>query len=417
LNNFDTKLWHPQASMSRVKDAEIVLTRGEGAYVWDADGRRLLDATASLWYCNVGHGRAEIADAAAEQMRKLEAYSTFGRFATPPTLELAERVADMAPVADGRVFFGSGGSDAIETAAKLARFYWNALGKPGKRTVVTREHAYHGLHAFGTSIGGIEANSTGYGVLVTDTERVAHQDADALQRLVDERGADTIAAFFCEPVMGTGGLFPPAPGYLEAVQRICRENEILFVVDEVITGFGRVGTPFASDRFELDPDILIVAKGITSGYLPLGAAIIADRVWEPFWRDDPELMFRHGITYAGHATACAAALANLDILEREGLVARVRELESPLFDALSPLERSDHVVEVRGGVGLLAGIQCTDPAVAGRVVDDCLERGVLVRMIANSTVQVSPPFVVDEADIALLAEALGDALESLPVAA
>lgn len=417
LNNLDTKLWHPQASMSRVKRSELVLVRGEGAYLWDADGRRLLDAPASLWYCNVGHGRSEIADAAAKQILTLEAYSTFGRFATPPALELAERVAAMAPVADGRVFFGSGGSDAIETAAKLARRYWNALGKPDKRLVVTRDHAYHGLHAFGTSIGGIEANSEGYGELVSDTERVAHQDAEALQRLVDARGADRIAAFFCEPVMGTGGVYPPAPGYLEAVQRICRDNDILFVVDEVITGFGRTGEMFASDRFALRPDILVVAKGITSGYMPLGAAIVADHVWEPFWREAPELAFRHGITYAGHATACAAALANLDILEREGLVDRVRRLESKLFDALRPLAGSEHVVEVRGGVGLLAGVQCSDAGIAERVAASCLERGVLIRVITDGTLQISPPFVIDEGDIDLIADVLGEALAGAPAAA
>jgi putrescine aminotransferase len=403
--------------MSRVKRSELVLVRGEGAYLWDADGRRLLDAPASLWYCNVGHGRSEIADAAAKQILTLEAYSTFGRFATPPALELAERVAAMAPVADGRVFFGSGGSDAIETAAKLARRYWNALGKPDKRLVVTRDHAYHGLHAFGTSIGGIEANSEGYGELVSDTERVAHQDAEALQRLVDARGADRIAAFFCEPVMGTGGVYPPAPGYLEAVQRICRDNDILFVVDEVITGFGRTGEMFASERFALRPDILVVAKGITSGYMPLGAAIVADHVWEPFWREAPELVFRHGITYAGHATACAAALANLDILEREGLVDRVRRLEAKLFDALRPLAGSEHVVEVRGGVGLLAGVQCTDAGIAERVAASCLERGVLIRVITGGTLQISPPFVIDEGDIDLIADVLGEALAGAPAAA
>ncbi len=400
--------------MSRVAGNELVMERGEGAYLWDTDGRRYLDATASLWYCNVGHGRARIAEAAAAQMKVLETYHTFGRFATPAALELAERVAAMVPIADSRVFFGSGGSDAIETAAKLALRYWNALDRPGRRTIVTRANAYHGLHAFGTSIGGIEANSVGYGELIADVARVDHADAEALQRLVDERGADSIAAFFCEPVMGTGGVFPPEPGYLDAVQRICRDNEILFVVDEVITGFGRTGAMFGSGRFGIEPDMMIVAKGITSGYLPLGATIVAERVWAPFWAEDPELMFRHGITYAGHTAACAAAMANLDILEEERLTERVLELEGPLLEALRPLEGSEHVTAVRGGVGLLAGVQCRDQAVADKVAAECVSNGVIARVIANATLQVSPPFVVDQGDIDLIATTMQDALAAVP---
>jgi putrescine aminotransferase len=400
--------------MSRVNGNELVMERGEGAYLWDTEGRRYLDATASLWYCNVGHGRARIAEAAAAQMKVLETYHTFGRFATPAALELAERVAGMVPIADSRVFFGSGGSDAIETAAKLALRYWNALDRPGRRTIVTRANAYHGLHAFGTSIGGIEANSVGYGELIADVARVDHADAEALQRLVDERGADSIAAFFCEPVMGTGGVFPPEPGYLDAVQRICRDNEILFVVDEVITGFGRTGAMFGSDRFGIEPDMMIVAKGITSGYLPLGATIVAERVWAPFWAEDPELMFRHGITYAGHTAACAAAMANLDILEEERLTERVLELEGPLLEALRPLEQSEHVIAVRGGVGLLAGVQCRDQATADKVAAECVSNGVIARVIANATLQVSPPFVVDQGDIDLIATTMQDAFAAVP---
>jgi adenosylmethionine-8-amino-7-oxononanoate aminotransferase len=399
--------------MPSVRGAELVLVRGEGSYVWDADGRRLLDAPASLWYCNVGHGRSELAEAAAAQMRELEAYNTFGSFASVPALELAERVAAMVPIPAAKVFFSSGGSDAIEAATKLARRFWNAMGMADKRIIVSRDKAYHGLHAFGTSIGGIAANSEGYGELMPDTERVDAMDPAALQRLVDERGADRIAAFVCEPVMGTGGVYPPAPGYLDAVQRVCRDNDILFVLDEVITGFGRAGAMFAAERYELEPDMMILAKGITSGYLPLGATVMAERVWGPFWEDGTDLVFRHGMTYAGHTTACAVALANLDIVEREGLVARVRSLESVLYDALRPLEQNEHVREVRGGVGLIAGVQCHDPGVAARVVAESLARGVIVRVITDGTLQVSPPFVIEPEEIATIAEVLGDALDAV----
>jgi adenosylmethionine-8-amino-7-oxononanoate aminotransferase len=407
----ETTLWHSQAHMPTVKRAERVIVRGEGAWVFTEDGQRLLDAPATLWHCNVGHGRVEIADAVAAQMRTLETYTTFQEYVNRPAIELAERVADLAPVANAKVFFTSGGSDAVDLAGKLARRYWDVQGFPDKRVIVTRSNGYHGLHALGTSIAGIEPNRLGYGTLVAETERVAMHDAGVLEALVRERGADQIAAFYCEPIIGTGGVYPPAPGYLEAVQRICRESEILFVVDEVITGFGRTGAMFASDRFGLEPDIMLVAKGITSGYMPLGAAVIAERVWEPFWADGSDLIFRHGITYAGHASACAAAMANIDVLEREQLVDRVKSLEPVLDAAFRPLESHALVREVRSGVGLLAGVELHELELLPRVCARCVENGVIARMLSNATIQVSPPFVVEPAEIEQIAAVIGEALD------
>ena len=400
--------------MPSVKNSELVLVRGEGAFVWDEAGRKLLDVPASLWYCNVGHGRGELADAVARQMRRLETYSSFQQNTTRPALELAERISALAPVEDSRVFFTSGGSDSIDTAVKLARRYWHAVGRPNKRTIVSRERGYHGLHGFGTSITGIEDNREGLGELMRETVRVPTHDADAFTRLLEEQG-DTIAAFICEPVIGTGGVVFPAAGYLEKVQQACRRHDVLFVVDEVITGFGRTGEMFASNRFGLDPDVLVVAKGITSGYLPLGAAIIAQRVWDPFWKDGSDLVFRHGVTYAGHAAACAAAHANLDLLERERLVERVLELEPILSDALDPLRSHVGVAEVRTGAGLLAGIELADPSAAARVSDLCLAAGALMRVIAGGTLQISPPFVVEETDLHFIARVVADALDAMGV--
>lgn len=376
-------LWHSQAAMGTVGRAERVIVRGEGAHVWDADGNRLLDVPASLWYCNVGHGRAELADVAAAQMRKLEAYQTFQQFATAPAIELAERVAGLTAsvVPDAKVFLGSGGGDMIDFAAKLARRTWQLRRLEEKVTIVSRESAYHGLHGFGTSIGGLDFNRRGLGPLIEDTVRVPHDDAEALARVIAELGSGRVAAFFCEPVIGTGGVYLPEPGYLARVEEICRENDVLFVVDEVITGFGRTGEMFASERFGLRPDILLTAKGITSGYAPLGAAIVSEPVWAPFWDEGRNLTFHHGMTYSGHATASAVALANIDILEREGLVERVRSLEEPLMAALTPLVELEGVREVRAGIGLLAAIEPDDPAVGPRVADYCLERGLLMRTI------------------------------------
>jgi adenosylmethionine-8-amino-7-oxononanoate aminotransferase len=409
----ETTLWHSQAHMPTVKAAERVIVRGDGAYIYTDDGHRLLDAPASLWYCNVGHGRDEIAAAVATQMRALEAYSCFQQYATKPTIELAERIAALAPVHNPKVYFTSGGSDAVEVAAKLARRYWNAVGKPDKRTIITRTNAYHGLHTFGTSIAGIEVNRTGYGTLVADTARVPMNDAQALQSFVSENGADSIAAFFCEPIIGTGGIFHPAPGYLRAAQEICRQNDILFVVDEVITGFGRTGATFASERFDIEPDIMLTAKGITSGYMPLGAAIIGEPIWEPFWTTGSELVFRHGLTYSGHASACAAAHANLDIIEREDLVERVRSLESVLEAACRPLESHPLVREVRSGIGLLTAVELNDPGVAAQVAERCVKHGVLGRQLNDGSLHISPPLIITEDEIGTLAAVIAEALDSV----
>jgi adenosylmethionine-8-amino-7-oxononanoate aminotransferase len=408
----ETTLWHSQAHMPSVKRAERVIVRGEGAYVYTQHGHKLLDAPASLWYCNVGHGREQIVEAVAKQMRVLETYSNFQEYVTVPSLELAERVAALAPVRNPKVFFTSGGSDAVEVAAKLSRRYWNAAGREQKRLIVTRTNAYHGLHAFGTSMAGIETNRSGYGALIADTARVPMNDAQALEALIHELGAESIAAFFCEPVIGTGGIYHPGEGYLEAVERICRSNEVLFVVDEVITGFGRTGEMFASQRFGLEPDIMLTAKGITSGYMPLGAAIISEKVWEPFWADGSELVFRHGITYSGHASACAAAHANLDILEQEQLVDRVRSLERVLEAEFRPLEAHPLVREIRSGIGLLTAVHLKDADAAARVARYCVEHGVLCRQLNDGSLHISPPFVITEEEIGFLAEVIGDGLDA-----
>jgi putrescine---pyruvate transaminase len=411
--------WNPFADMARLAGRQLMIVRGEGSTVYDDQGRAYLDAIASLWYCNVGHGRPELADAAAAQMRELAAYQTFEFYATPPVAALARRVADLCPVEDARVFFTpGGGSDAVDTAAKLARAHWNAVGKPGKRVVISRTHAYHGMNAYGTSLVGIPVLSEAYGPLVSETEQVAWDRADALAEAIDRHGADRVAAFFCEPVVGAGGVYPPPEGYLAEVERICRSKDVLFVVDEVITGFGRLGRWFASERYELSPDMIVVAKGLTSGYAPLGAVIAGPRVAEPFWNGDDARVFRHGYTYSGHSTSCAVALANLDIIEREELVARVRSLETVLESALKPLADHELVSEVRSGVGLLGAVEIAedarsdDPGLVSRLVLEARTHGVLTRALRGVALQVSPPFVVTEQEIADIAGGIAEALDA-----
>ncbi|HEY5189756.1 MAG TPA: aminotransferase class III-fold pyridoxal phosphate-dependent enzyme [Solirubrobacteraceae bacterium] len=407
-------LWNPQAQMAAVIDDRLTIVRGDGAKVQTADGRWLLDATAGLWHANIGHGRERLAEAASRQMRTLETYHTFGRLANAPALALADRLAAMSPIPDPKVFWGSGGSDAVDTAAKLARRFWQIEGQANKRIIISREWAYHGLHGFGTSLAGIPFNRVGYGSesLIPETARVPTNDADALEAAIRRLGPDRVAAVFAEPVIGTGGVIFPAPGYLQRIEAICREYDVLLVLDEVITGFGRTGRMFATELFEVVPDMILMAKGITSGYAPLGGVLIARRLWEPFYAPDGPI-FRHGVTYAGHATACAVAEANLDVLAEEELVARVAELAPELERVLAPLADHPLVTEVRTGVGLLAGVQLAEGVPADTFLRGCVDRGVLLRVITMNTVQISPPFVVTTAELQQIADAIAQTLDTL----
>lgn len=406
-------LWPAQAHVPTVAGRQLVVDRGEGAYVWTTDGRRLFDGTAGLWHANVGHGRPELAQAAFDQMRRLETYHAFARYANDKALALAERLAALAPMERAKVILNSGGSDSIDVAAKLARRHWQREGRAEKTIVLSREHSYHGLHAYGTSIAGLDFNREGYGTesLVPETARIAQHDLAAAERTILDLGPERIAAIVTEPVQGTGGVHPPAPGYLEGLQRLCREHDILLILDEVITGFGRTGTMLAAERYGLAPDMVTFAKGVTSGYAPLGGVLVAPRIWEPFYVDAPETpIFRHGVTYAGHATASAVALAHLDVLERDGLLARVRELEGVLRTQLDGLAaRQPGVAEVRVA-GLLGGVELAPDLDAVRVADALVELGYISRPLRGNTLQLSPPFIVSDEELVAFVAAIEHAI-------
>lgn len=404
-------LWPAQAHTPTVLGRQLVIERGEGSYVTTTDGRRLFDGTAGLWHANIGHSRPELAEAARDQMLRLETYHTFARYSNDRAMELGERLAALSPIDRSKVILNSGGSDAIDVACKLARRHWQLQGRTDKTIVLSREFAYHGLHAFGTSIGGLDFNRAGYGTesLVPETERVALHDLAAVQATIERLGGDRIAAIVTEPIQGTGGVNPPAPGYLEGLQRLAQEHDILLVADEVITGFGRTGEWFATERYGLSPDLITFAKGVTSGYAPLGGVLVSPRVWEQFYADAPETpIFRHGATYAGHATAAAVAMANLDVIEREGLVARAGELETVLRTELDALvARNDAVVEARVA-GFLGGVTLVDDVRAEDAADALVDHGFISRPLRGNTLQISPPFIATDAEVAGLVAAIDE---------
>ena len=408
-------LWHPQTAMSSIDSTRTVIASGRGAWVRTETGEDLLDLPAGLWHANVGHGRARIADAVRTQLARLETYHLFQGMANRPAIELADRVAELGPVPDAKVFLTSGGSDSVDTACKLARRHWQLAGRPAKRVIVSRQHGYHGLHGFGTSITGIPGNREGYGSesLVPETARVPWDDLEATERDLLRIGPENVAALIAEPVIGTGGVLLPPDGYLHGLAALCRRLDVLFIADEVITGFGRTGEWFASGRYGVEPDMVTMAKGITSGYLPLGGVLVGRRIWAPFFeRSDGAPTFRHGLTYSGHAAACVAASVNLDIIEDEGLLERVRTLEPMLADALAPMADHGAVVQVRSGTGLLAAVQLAPDVDAAPVLRAARERGVLTRLLADNSLHISPPFVITPEEISRAADVITTALDS-----
>ncbi len=414
----DSRFWHPFADMHATRSAELTIVSGEGVHVTDEEGRRYFDGTASLWNVNVGHGRTELADAAAAQMRELASYSAFGSFSNPRARELTDRLAALAPVDDAKVFLTSGGGDSIDTAAKLARRYFAATGRPERVHLISRSQGYHGTHGLGTSLGGIAANREAVGPLDPHSSQVPHDSLEALEAEIERVGADRVAAVFVEPVIGAGGVHPPRPGYLEAVEALCKRTGVLLVIDAVIAGFGRLGEWFGPERWGMRPDMIVFAKGVTSGYLPLGGTVISGTIASPFWDEPNPPWFRHGPTYAGHPTSCAVALANLDIIEREGLLARGLELEADLEAVLRPLESHALVGEVRAGTGALAAVALSTDALARepkapmRVWTECRDRGVLVRPLGDA-VGMSPALIATRDDIEGAASVIAAALDAV----
>jgi adenosylmethionine-8-amino-7-oxononanoate aminotransferase len=404
--------------MDRVRHHRTVISRAEDVWVFDDTGKRYLDGTAALWYSNVGHGRREIIDAIRDQLDTLDAYQVFNDFANEPALRLAGELAERAPMDGAKIFFTSGGGDSIDTAAKMVRAYFAAIGQPDRTILLHREHSYHGTHGLGTSLAGIPGNRVAP-PFVPDVVQTAWNDAEMLEETIRELGAERVAAFFCEPVIGAGGVLPPPPGYLEAAAEVCARHGVLFVADAVICGFGRLGNWFGIERFGVRPDLVVFAKGVTSGYQPLGGVVVSGRVAEPFW-DRPGQVFKHGQTYSGHPVACAAALATIGVLERDGLLERARQTEETLAQVLKSLADHPLVDHVRAGTGVLGALELDDRQLTARpdlpavLFAAIRERGVLVRPMGSS-LGFSPPLTVTDEHLDLMADAVRIGLDSVGV--
>ena len=396
---------HPFAKPTRERFTTIA--RGEGALLWDADGNELVDAMASLWYCQVGHGRREIADAVAAQISTLEAYSCFDPFTNAPADALAERIASLTPMPDARVFFAGSGSEAVDSAMKLARLAHVQAGHPERRLIISRVRGYHGTNYGGTSAQGIALNREGYGELLADVVQVPSDDIEALSILMAEH-ADRLAAVITEPVQGAAGVFPPVDSYLAETRRLCDQHGALLIFDEVITGFGRMGTWFAAGHYGVTPDLTTFAKGVTSGYQPLGGVIVGRTVRDAL-EADPDFILRHGYTYSGHPAACAAALANIAIIEREGLLEAVTKMGARLEAGLRSIEADGAFDHLRGEVAIFGAAMHPDRS-AMAVRDRMLELGVITRAIGTETVTFCPPFVTTDDQVDRIVDALATAL-------
>ena len=396
---------HPFAKPTR--EHFVSITRGDGALLWDTDGNEYIDAMASLWYCAVGHGRREIAEAVGEQVATLAAYSCFEPFTNPPAEALTERLVGLTPIPDARVFLCGSGSEAIDTAMKLSRLAHVMAGHPERTLVVSRGRGYHGTNYGGTSAQGIPPNREGYGPLVPEVVQVPSDDVEALSVLMSDR-ADEIAAVIAEPVQGAGGVHPPAEGYLSDLRRLCDQHGAHLIFDEVITGFGRLGQWFGAHHFGVAPDITTFAKAVTSGYQPLGGVFLGRSVRAPI-ESDPAFVLRHGYTYSGHAAACAAALANLDVIEREGLLGEARRIGERLGSGLSALAADGVIDHARGEVAVwAAGLRADQDAMAVR--DAMMAAGVITRALGPDALAFCPPLVTTDAQIDRIVDTLATAL-------
>ncbi|MBB4823333.1 adenosylmethionine-8-amino-7-oxononanoate aminotransferase [Sporosarcina luteola] len=415
---------HPTTSFTQHQEQgpRFIFTEGNGIYLKDVRGKTVIDGLSSLWNVNIGHGREELGEAAAKQMKKLAFSSTFATNSHEPVIELAELVASMAPGDLSATFFTSGGSEANDTAFKTVRYYWQLKGKPGKKKIISRKKSYHGVSVGASSATGLlgfrDFPSLAPDFLYVDTS------VEALKELIETEGADTIAAFISEPIQGSGGVNPPPEGYFKEIRALCDANDILFIADEVITGFGRTGKTFGMEHFDVVPDVMVIAKGITSGYAPLGGMVLSERLRSELVSLSDGI-FMHGYTYSGHPMCCAVALENLRILKEEQLYENVRQMGEEFQKGFAWLQDRHEVVGKARGIGLLGAIEIMkdketktrfDEPVSVKVIEEALNHGLLGRSIiyeGQDTLAFAPPFCITKEEVEKIISIIDESLTTV----
>jgi beta-alanine--pyruvate transaminase len=426
--------WMPFTANRQFKQQPRLLASAEGMYYTDVDGNRVLDGTAGLWCVNAGHGRRQITQAVERQLSTLDFAPTF-QMGHPIAFEFAEKLAALAPGGKdaklNRIFFTGSGSESVDTALKIAIAYQRSIGQGTRSRIIGREKGYHGVGFGGISVGGLVNNRRFFPQIpadhmrhTLDVEKNAFTKglpqggaelADDLERLVSLHGAETIAAVIVEPMSGSAGVILPPKGYLERLRAIADKHGILLIFDEVITGFGRLGTPFATDYFGVTPDLITTAKGITNGAIPMGAVFAKDYIYQALMSGpDNAIELFHGYTYSGHPVACAAGIATLEIYQDEGLLTRAASLASTWEDALHSLKGLEHVVDIRN-LGLVGAIELAPRtgAMGARAYDvfvDCFQKGLLIR-VTGDIIALSPPLIIEDEQIGTMVSFIGDAIK------
>jgi adenosylmethionine-8-amino-7-oxononanoate aminotransferase len=389
-------------------DAFINIVRGDMALLWDDKGNEYIDGIGSLWYCQIGHGRTEMADAVAAQISTLETYSTFDPFTNPLAEEVAEVIASLSPIPDSRVFLCGSGSESIDSAMKIARTSQIQSGHPERSVIISRNRGYHGTNYGGTSAQGLPLNKVGYGTLLEGVLQVEADDIEAMS-VAFQQNKGNVAAVIAEPVQGAGGVWPATREYLEALRRLCDDNGAYLIFDEVITGFGRLGEWFGATYYGVTPDMITFAKGVTSGYQPLGGVITGPAINSALTAD-PTFFLRHGYTYSGHATVCAAALKNIEIMKREQLVQRAQHVGHRIEAGLAALSLDGTLTGYRGAGAIWAG-KLPDSLDATVVRDAMITKGVIARSIPG-VIAFCPPLVITDAQVDTMLDVFASVVQS-----
>ena len=389
-------------------DAFINIVRGDMALLWDDKGNEYIDGIGSLWYCQIGHGRTEMADAVSAQISTLETYSTFDPFTNPLAEEVAEVIASLSPIANSRVFLCGSGSESIDSAMKIARTSQIQSGHPERSVIISRNRGYHGTNYGGTSAQGLPLNKVGYGTLLEGVLQVEADDIEAMS-VAFQQNKGNVAAVIAEPVQGAGGVWPATREYLEALRRLCDDNGAYLIFDEVITGFGRLGEWFGATYYGVTPDMITFAKGVTSGYQPLGGVITGPAI-NAALTADPTYFLRHGYTYSGHATVCAAALKNIEIMKREQLVQRAQHVGQRIEAGLAALSLDGTLTGYRGAGAIWAG-KLPDTLDATVVRDTMITKGVIARSIPG-VIAFCPPLVITDAQVDTMLDVFASVVQS-----